>query len=71
MAKRARETVVETAGPMMPKRSRQDILSIRQTLDELAIPRCPLCRAMLIARMRRGGPGFSCACPPRQKKLAA
>lgn len=48
----------ETFEPMRPR----DKVSIRQAQEESAIARCPLCRAMLIARQGRAGPYFFCAC---------
>jgi len=69
MAKRARECPPEAGGPTIGKRSRRDILSIRQSQDEIGVARCPLCQGVLIARMARAGPKFFCRCPPR--KMAA
>jgi hypothetical protein len=71
MVRRAFASKPDENGGTKSRRSRRDILSIREVLDELSIARCPLCRGMLIARMSRGGPAFFCACPPRAKKLAA
>jgi hypothetical protein len=51
--------------------NRRDVISIRETLEELTIARCPLCKAMLIARMSRGGPKFFCRCPLKALKRAA
>jgi hypothetical protein len=33
--------------------------------DVLDGARCPVCRAPLVARMTRAGPGFPCLCPGR------
>ena len=71
MVRRAYESRSDKTTGAKPKPSRRDIISIRETLDELSVARCPLCRAMLIARMGRGGPAFFCACPPREMKQAA
>lgn len=49
------------------KPTKQEILSIKETLEELATARCPLCRMLLIARMGRRGPGFYCRCRALKK----
>jgi len=43
-------------------RSKRDVASIRIAADETDVARCPLCRAMLVARQGRKGPYFYCAC---------
>jgi ssDNA-binding Zn-finger/Zn-ribbon topoisomerase 1 len=52
-----------TAGA--PSCSRRDIVNLREALDEMATARCPVCRAALVARMGRRGPGFYCQCAKR------
>ena len=49
----------------------RDVVGIRRTLDELGIARCPLCRAMLVARQGRAGPYFYCACLTTARKRAS
>ena len=51
-----------------PRLGARDIISIRETLEDLGVARCPLCRDILVARMGRSGPGFFCRC---RKKRAA
>jgi hypothetical protein len=45
-----------------PRFTKREVISIRETLDELGSARCPLCRAMLVARQGRRGPVFFCRC---------
>jgi len=45
--------------------SKRDNASIRIASDETDVARCPLCRAMLVARQGRRGPYFYCACVRR------
>ena len=49
----------------------REVVSIRQTLDELASARCPLCRAVLVARQGRAGPYFYCQCVQKSSKRAS
>ena len=49
----------------------RETVSVRQTLDELGTARCPLCRAVLIARQSRRGPLFFCACLKKPTKRAS
>jgi hypothetical protein len=51
--------------------TRRELASIRQVQDELGVARCPLCRAVLVARQGRKGPYFSCACVDKALKKAA
>ena len=55
-------------GPVVTAR---EVVSIRQTLDELGSARCPLCRAVLVARQGRAGPYFFCQCVRKPTKLAS
>ena len=48
----------------------REVLRIRRTLEALGDARCPVCRAMLIARQGRAGPYFFCRCPRSQVKRA-
>jgi ssDNA-binding Zn-finger/Zn-ribbon topoisomerase 1 len=54
-----------------PRFSKREVISIRETLDELGIARCPLCRAMLVARQGRRGPVFVCRCAKTAAKRAS
>ena len=54
-----------------PAVTAREVVSIRQTLDELASARCPLCRAVLVARQGRAGPYFFCQCVRKPEKLAS
>jgi hypothetical protein len=49
----------------------REVISIRETLDELASARCPLCRGVLVARQGRAGPYFFCQCMRKPSKLAS
>ena len=49
----------------------REVISIRQTLDELASARCPLCRGVLVARQGRAGPYFFCLCKEKPSKRAS
>jgi DNA-directed RNA polymerase subunit N (RpoN/RPB10) len=64
MVRQAIEIIRDDVGDVR-RISRRELVSIRQTLDELGVARCPLCRGMLVARMSRAGPRFFCACPPK------
>jgi len=44
----------------------REVLSIQETLDELASARCPLCRGVLVARQGRAGPYFYCQCAAKR-----
>jgi hypothetical protein len=59
---------VPTEGPVVTAR---EVISIRQTLDELGSARCPLCRGVLVARQGRAGPYFYCHCVRKPAKLAS
>jgi CO dehydrogenase nickel-insertion accessory protein CooC1 len=67
MVRKAFKSKSEEASGIKTKRSRQEILNIKQVMDELVSVRCPVCRLMLIARMGRRGPGFYCRCPALKK----
>lgn len=55
-------------GPVVTTR---EVVSIRQTLDELGSARCPLCWTVLVARQGRAGPYFFCHCMLKPTKLAS
>ena len=57
-----------TEGPAITTR---DIVSIRQTQEELGDARCPICRAILVARQGRAGPYFYCQCIAKPSRLAS
>lgn len=72
MARRAFEVAPEEDdGDDRPRVRARDVVSIRETLDELGMARCPLCRAMLVARMSRTGPYFFCLCPRKALRRAS
>lgn len=52
------------------RKSFRDVLSLGEALEELDVARCPVCRMILIARMRRGRPGFYCRCVTRDLRRA-
>jgi hypothetical protein len=49
----------------------REVITIREALDELASARCPLCRAVLVARQGRAGPYFFCQCVRQPTKRAS
>jgi hypothetical protein len=51
-------TPIEETAPV----ARREIVGVRRTMDELGAARCPLCKAMLVARQGRRGPVFFCRC---------
>jgi hypothetical protein len=69
MVRRSTELMSNDDAVERPRVSGREVISIRQTLDELGSARCPLCRAMLVARQGRKGPVFFCRCgmAPRQR----
>jgi hypothetical protein len=71
MVRQAIETTREDAGNRRPRLTARDIIGIRQTLEELGCARCPLCRAVLVARQGRRGPYFFCRCAPKPAKGVA
>ena len=62
MVRRSSEMMTSDDAVERPHFSGREVISIRQTLDELGSARCPLCRAMLVARQGRKGPVFFCRC---------
>jgi hypothetical protein len=52
----------DNAGAGRPAVSRREVISIRETQEELASAHCPLCRAILVVRQGRAGPYFFCQC---------
>jgi ssDNA-binding Zn-finger/Zn-ribbon topoisomerase 1 len=65
------DEVVDDAGEEQPNVSARDVINIRQTLEELASARCPLCHGVLVARQGRSGPYFFCRCVRRPEKRAS
>jgi hypothetical protein len=61
----------ETVHMESPVVTAREVVSIRQTLEELASARCPLCRAVLVARQGRKGPFFFCHCVVTPSKQAS
>ncbi len=43
-------------------REGRDVRRRQETAEVVGVPRCPRCRAVLVAGMRRGVPGFLCRC---------
>lgn len=66
MVRQAYELLRGKAGRDRPVVTRRDLVSIRETQETLGDARCPLCRAMLVARQGRRGPYFFCRCPRRR-----
>jgi hypothetical protein len=62
MVRKAFKSSSEKTSGIKTKRTKQEILNIKQVMDELVTVRCPLCRMVLIARMGRRGPAFYCDC---------
>jgi ssDNA-binding Zn-finger/Zn-ribbon topoisomerase 1 len=63
MVRRSSEEIPdEEFAPEVPAVNTREVVSIRQTLDELGNARCPLCRGVLVARQGRTGPYFYCQC---------
>ena len=71
MARRAYQMIRAEKRDEAPAASPREVVNIREALDEMGVARCPLCRMVLIARMRRGRPGFHCRCPKRPAQQAA
>lgn len=71
MVRRSAELVRNDDIVECPRTSGREVISIRQTLDELGSARCPLCRAMLVARQGRKGPVFFCRCGMTPRKRAS
>jgi hypothetical protein len=61
----------DEADPVGPVLTTREVISIRQTLDELGAARCPLCRAVLVARQGRAGPYFFCQCVAKPARRAS
>jgi len=73
MARRSSEAVSD-GDEIVPERqtvSAYEIASVRQTQEELATARCPICRYFLVARLGREGPYFFCRCVRKPAKKAA
>ena len=58
-------------GTDAPIATPRETVSISKTQEEVAIARCPLCRAALIARQGRAGPFFYCGCLRQPEKRAS
>jgi hypothetical protein len=43
-----------------------DVRRRQQEAEVVGVPRCPRCRAVLVAGVKRGMPGFFCRCIARQ-----
>jgi ssDNA-binding Zn-finger/Zn-ribbon topoisomerase 1 len=71
MVRRSTELMPHDEIVERPRFSGREVISIRQTLDELGSARCPLCRALLVARQGRKGPVFFCCCGMTPKKRAS
>lgn len=65
------EIAPEEARLERPLLTRREVISIRETLEELGVARCPLCQAALVARQGRKGPIFRCGCARLPKKRAS
>jgi len=63
--------VARAAEERAPAPTKREIIGIRRTLETLGDARCPLCRAILIARQGRAGPYFFCRCPRKPIKRAS
>ncbi len=68
MVRKAYKMIRTNDGEKPRPANQRETVNIRAALEEMGVARCPLCRAMLIARMGRRGPGFFCRC---SKKRAA
>ena len=44
--------------------------SVRRTLEELGVARCPICNGVLVARLSRAGPVFYCGCAMKRKRAS-
>ncbi len=71
MVRRSTESISNEDAVERPRISGREVISIRQTLDELGSARCPVCRAMLVARQGRKGPVFFCRCGMAAGKRAS
>ena len=54
-----------THSPFITREIAQSHRDVRAHEDEVVTPRCPCCRAWLIARVGKAGPYFMCNCPRR------
>lgn len=54
--------MIHTPVEEVPPVTRREVAGVRRTLDALGAARCPLCKAMLVARQGRRGPVFFCRC---------
>ena len=61
----------DDAGTEVPVVAARDVVSLRMTQEELGVARCPLCQAVLVARLGRAGPYFSCRCVVKPAKRAS
>ena len=61
----------DDAGTEVPVVAAREVVSIRQTQEEVGVARCPLCRAALVARQGRAGPYFSCRCVVKSTRRAS
>jgi hypothetical protein len=52
-------------GTMTEERERLDVRRRQETAEVAGVARCPRCRAVLVAGMSRGRPGFLCRCLAR------
>ena len=71
MVRQTTETTREDADVERPAMTPREIVSIRMTQEELGVARCPLCRAVLVARQGRAGPYFDCLCVRKPTKRAS
>jgi hypothetical protein len=58
-------------GTEVPVVAAREAVSIRMTQEELGVARCPLCQAVLVARLGRAGPHFYCRCAVKPAKRAS
>lgn len=54
-----------TQSPFVKQEIMRGRRGTRALEDAVVTPRCPACRAWLIARIGRSGPYFQCQCPRR------
>ena len=62
--RRAREAAADEPAPGLNVGPALDVQRRQEAADVAGVARCPACAAVLVARMGRRGPVFTCRCRP-------